>query len=143
MLALLLGSWSGSGSGARPRRVRWVSSVVTIGFWLWGLLWALNALGVVLPLGLTWILVVLALLCVGPAAAFAFRHEGLLVCLALGSAIPLVLYLVPTVAPSMAPDESVLWGIRSGLTFGLPAGAVGFVVGLGARRLAGARRTGS
>ena len=77
------------------------------------------------------------------AAAFAFRHEGLLVCLALGSAIPLVLYLVPTVAPSMAPDESVLWGIRSGLTFGLPAGAVGFVVGLGARRLAGARRTGS
>lgn len=123
----------GDGKAATRRGLLGAAAVFAFGLSLWVLLWAMNALDVVLPLDLVWLVGVLGVASVGPAAVFAYRHEGLLVCLALGSALPLAIYLVPTASPSMAPDESVVWGLQSGLMVGLPAGTVGFLLGLGAR----------
>lgn len=123
----------GDGEAATRRGLLGAAAVFAFGLSLWVLLWAMNALDVVLPLDLVWLVGVLGVASVGPAAVFAYRHEGLLVCLALGSALPLAIYLVPTASPSMAPDESVVWGLQSGLMVGLPAGTVGFLLGLGAR----------
>lgn len=123
----------GDGEAATRRGLLGAAAVFAFGLSLWVLLWLLNALDVVLPLDLVWLVGVLGVASVGPAAVFAYRHEGLLVCLALGSALPLAIYLVPAASPSMPPDESVRWGLQSGLVFGLPAGTVGFLLGLGAR----------
>lgn len=114
--------------------------VFLFGLSLWGVLWVLTRLEATLPLALPWVIGALALLCIVPALVYAYHNEGLFVCLMLGSAIPLALYLVPTASPTMAPDESVFWGFKGGLMFGLPAGAIGFLVGVGLRYLVEPKR---
>lgn len=125
----------GHGRSAWWWGARWTVGVFAFGLSLWTLLWVLVALDLVLPLDLVWLVGAVGVASVVPAALFAYRHEGLLLCLALGSALPVVLYLVPAASPSMPPDESVLWALQAGLMFGVPAGAIGFLLGVGARLL--------
>lgn len=114
--------------------------VFVFGLSLWAILRVLTRLEATIPLDLPWAIGALALVCIVPAFVYAYHNEGLFVCLVMGSAVPLALYLVPTASPTMPPDESVFWGLRAGLMFGLPAGAIGFLVGVGVRYLTGHER---
>ncbi|WP_380674716.1 hypothetical protein [Salinigranum sp. GCM10025319] len=105
--------------------------VATIG--LWGVLWGVTTA----ELTLTWplrdfrvLVAIFAGVSVGSATVHAYTNRGLFVSWALGSAVPLGLYVVPTASGSMPPDETVLWGIGSGLLFGIPLGTLGFLLGV-------------
>lgn len=117
--------------------------VFLFGLGLWGLLWLVNRFDASLPIDMAWFLWGFAAISVIPAAVHAYRNDGLVVCWVLGAALPLALYLVPTASNAMAPDESVLWGIWAGLQFGIPAGTIGFVLGVGFREILDRIRAGS
>lgn len=103
--------------------------ILTLG--LWGLVWVINTYDLMWPIRDLGLLVgVFAAVSIGTAAVQAYQNRGLLVSWALGSAIPLGLYIVPTASSVMPPDETVLWGVWSGLVFGIPLGTLGFALGI-------------
>ena len=117
----------------------WVAvGVFLLGLGLHGLVWVLNTYAPGWQVDGLLVLWVLAAIAVGPAAVAAYRNDGLLVCWALGAALPVALFVVPTASPTMAPQETVWWGLASGLVFGIVAGSLGFGLGVAARWL---RRT--
>ncbi|MFB6130277.1 MAG: hypothetical protein ABEJ28_05590 [Salinigranum sp.] len=107
--------------------------VATLG--LLGLAWAVSRLGVSVPIGGAPLLWGVAVVGVGVPASHAYRNDGLLVSVALGVPVPLAFYLVLTAFDLVYPAEDVLWGVGTALQFGIPAGALGFLVGVAGRRL--------
>ena len=107
--------------------------IFTLG--LWGLVYVINTYDLIWPIRNLGLLVgVFAAVSIGSAAVQAYQNRGLLVSWALGSAIPLGLYIVPTASSVMPPDETVLWGIWSGLMFGISLGTLGFALGVAIHR---------
>jgi hypothetical protein len=102
---------------------------------LMGLVGGLTRLGLSIPVSGFWLLWTVAFVTVGPPAVQAYRNDGLLVSVALGLPVPLAFYLVLTTFDLVYPSEDLLWGIGTALSFGVPAGLLGFVLGAGARRL--------
>lgn len=115
--------------------------VFMFGLLLWAVLWGVNQANATIPITLPWLVGGLALVSLVPAIVYAYRFEGLIVCLAIGTALPLSLYLVPTASPTMPPDESVLWGVGAAFIFGFPAGTIGFLTGVGFRYLTDSNRS--
>jgi hypothetical protein len=80
---------------------------------------------------------VLLMLMAGPAAFYAVRNSGLLVCWALAFAplfgVFLALQLGATLEP--APSRPVLFALGSAALFSTPVGTVGFLLGVGTRRV--------
>jgi hypothetical protein len=102
---------------------------------LMGLVGGLTRLGLSIPVSGFWLLWTVAFVTVGPPAIQAYRNDGLLVSVALGLPVPLAFYLVLTTFDLVYPSETLLWGVGTALSFGVPAGLLGFVLGAGARRL--------
>lgn len=107
--------------------------VVSLG--LMGLVWIFGQQNITVPLDGAWLLWAVALIIVGLPGIQAYQNDGLLVCIALGTAVPLAFYLVLTTFNLVYPSEDVLWGIGTALQFGVPAGFLGFLLGAGVRRL--------
>lgn len=114
--------------------------VVAVGLFA-GTLGLMTAVGVLdsgsLPTGIdgAWVVWGAALVAVGVPAVQAYQNGGLLASLVLGLPIPLAFYLALTAFDLVAPSESVLWGVWAALSFGVPAGLLGFLLGVGARRI--------
>lgn len=100
-----------------------------------GLVWIVSQRGVSVPISGAWLLWTVALITVGAPAVQAYQNDGLLISIALGVAIPLAFYLVLTTFDLVYPSEDVLWGVGTALQFGIPAGILGFLIGVGSRRL--------
>lgn len=121
---------------ARSRRYLGVAVGLFLGaLGVLGLVWIVSRRGVSVPISGAWLLWTVALLTVGAPAAQAYRNDGLLVSIALGVAIPLAFYLVLTTFDLVYPSEDVLWGVGTALQFGVPAGVLDFLIGVGSRRL--------
>ncbi|MFB6299477.1 MAG: hypothetical protein ABEH65_04380 [Halobacteriales archaeon] len=82
-------------------------------------------------IGVLWAVV---LIIVGAPTIQAYQNGGLLVSITLGLAVPLAFYLVFTAFNLAYPSEDLLWGIGAALQFGVPAGTIGFLLGMGLRQ---------
>ena len=102
---------------------------------LMGLVGVVGSLGISIPISGFWLLWAVALVTVGLPAVQAYRNDGLLVSIVLGIPVPLAFYLVLTGFDLIYPNEGLLWGIGTALSFGAPAGLLGFVLGVGVRRV--------
>ena len=123
-------------SRARSRRFLAAGLGLFVGtLGLMGLVGILTRIGLSIPVSGFWLLWTVAFVTVGLPAAQAYRNDGLLVSVVLGLPVPLAFYLVLTVFDLVYPSESLLWGVGTALSFGVPAGLLGFVLGAGARRL--------
>lgn len=100
-----------------------------------GIVGGLTRLGLSIPVSGFWLLWTVTFVTVGLPAAQAYRNDGLLVSVLLGLPVPLAFYLVLAAFDLVYPSEDLLWGIGTALSFGVPAGLLGFVLGAGARRL--------
>lgn len=122
----------------RRRTRRYLGVAVALFFGALGVLWLLrlaSSRNVTVPLLGAVLLWAAALVVVGAPALQAYRNDGLLVSVALGTSVPLAFYLVLTAFDLVYPSESVAWGVGAALQFGVPAGTLGFLLGAGARRL--------
>jgi hypothetical protein len=72
-----------------------------------------------------------------PAAVGAYLNDGLFVSVALASGPTLGFYLPLALFDLAYPSSTLLWGLGSGVGYGVVVGVVGFLVGSGARRLVG------
>jgi CDP-diglyceride synthetase len=129
---------------SRARTIRYV--VVAAGIFLgtlglMGLVRVASRQGIPVPISGAWALWVAAIIAVGAPAVQAYQNDGLLVSLLVGLPIPLAFYLVLTTFNLVYPSEDVLWGIGAALQFGVPAGVLGFLLGIGGRRLRNRRAT--
>ncbi|MFB6154606.1 MAG: hypothetical protein ABEJ22_01845 [Haloferacaceae archaeon] len=70
-----------------------------------------------------------------PAAAGAYGNDGLFVSVALAAGPSLGFYLPLALFDLAYPSETLLWGLGSGVGYGVVLGVLGFVVGAGVRRL--------
>ena len=117
---------------------RWYARVAAgiffLGLALYAVLWVLAALAISVDLEGSAVLWTLGLVAVGPATLAAYQNDGLVVCWALGAALPAALFLVPAASPGTASALPAGWGVTNGLGSGLVAGTVGFVLGAGGRR---------
>ena len=102
---------------------------------LMGLVGGVTRLGYSVPVSGFWLLWTAAFVAVGLPAVQAYRNGGLLVSVVLGLPVPLAFYLVLTGFDLVYPSESLLWGVGTALSFGIPAGLLGYLLGAGARRL--------
>jgi hypothetical protein len=102
---------------------------------LMGLVWAVSRMGFSIPVSGLWLLWTVAFVTVGLPAVQAYRNDGLLVSVVLGLPVPLAFYLVLTGFDLVYPSESLVWGVGTAVSFGVPAGLLGFLLGSGARRL--------
>lgn len=78
---------------------------------------------------------VLGLIFVGLPAVQAYQNEGLLVSISLGLFMALGFYLPLTVFNLASPGPDLLGAVGSSLLFGVPAGLLGFSIGVGLDRL--------
>lgn len=122
----------------RTRTRRYLSGAVGLFFGtlgVMGLAWLSSQQNVSIPINGALLLWTVALVAVGFPAVQAYQNDGLLVSIALGLAIPLAFYLVLTTFDLVYPSEDVLWGVGTALQFGVPAGVLGFLVGVASRRI--------
>jgi hypothetical protein len=70
-----------------------------------------------------------------PAAVGAYANDGLFVSVALASGPSLGFYLPLALFDLAYPSETLLWGLGSGVGYGVVLGVLGFVAGAGGRRL--------
>jgi hypothetical protein len=123
-------------SRARSRRFLAAGLGLFVGILgLMGLVGILTRIGLSVPVSGFWLLWTVAFVTVGLPAVQAYRNDGLLVSVVLGLPVPLAFYLVLTAFDLVYPSEDLLWGVGAALSFGVPAGLLGFAVGVGARRL--------
>lgn len=121
---------------ARSRRYLGVAVGLFFGaLGMLGLVWLVSQRDVSVPISGAWLLWTVALITVGAPAVQAYQNDGLLISITLGVAIPLAFYLVLTTFDLVYPSENVLWGVGTALQFGVPAGVLGFLIGVGSRRL--------
>jgi hypothetical protein len=102
---------------------------------LMGLVGGLTRAGLSIPVSGFWLVWTVAFVTVGLPAVQAYRNDGLLISVVLGLPVPLAFYLVLAGFDLVYPSETLLWGIGTALSFGVPAGLLGFLLGAGARRL--------
>lgn len=65
----------------------------------------------------------------------SYQNNGLLICIALATSIPLGVYLILASSSTTVPNVSIVWGIGVASVFGIGFGALGFITGLGIRKL--------
>lgn len=130
-LSLLLGR-----SRARTRQYVVIAAGIFLGtLGLMALVWAASRQDVSVPISGAWALWIAAIITVGVPAVQAYQNDGLLVSLVVGLPIPLAFYLVLTLFDLVYPSEGVLWGVGAALQFGITAGTLGFLLGVGSRRV--------
>lgn len=122
----------------KPRSIRYL--VVAVGLFVVAQGWlvfkhALVRRGGVIPIGTYQLMFYAVLVMIGIPAVQAYRNDGLLVSWVLGTAIPLGLYLKLLPHHLGGGLEAPQGGVRAALTYGLPAGTIGFVLGAGTRRV--------
>lgn len=123
-------------SRVRTRQYMVVAAGIFLGtLGLMGLVWAASQQDISVPISGAWALWLAATITVGVPAVHAYQNDGLLVSLLLGLPIPLAFYLTLTTFNLAYPSEDVLWGIGATIQFGVPAGILGFLLGVGSRRV--------
>lgn len=106
-----------------------------LGLGIWGVLWIEFVIDISIPIDWGWFFSALAILSIAPAAVYGYQNDGLLDCWVLGTAIPIALYLGPAVSGIAETDQTALWTLWEALAYGILAGTIGFLLGVGARFL--------
>lgn len=130
--------------GRNPRTSLWFLSVAAVLFAV--TFWVLSTPLSSIDPRLAFPRLVTALVGVGAviaAAENAYRNEGVLVSLAVGTAPPLALWLYVGQRAGLFGVEAFPWMLGFALAYGLPLGLIGFALGTEAARWrAGVERTG-
>lgn len=121
--------------GRNPRTSLWFLSVAAVLFAVtfWLLSTPLSSIDprLAFPRAVT---VLVGLGAIVAAAGNAYRNEGALVSLAVGTAPPLALWLYVGQRAGLLGPEAVPWILGFALAYGLPLGLVGFALGTEAAR---------